>query len=523
MRVTNRKTRVTDDVVKEVREDIEADIRRRHKCFEEARDEFGALVEEFCASDDDFFAITRTLWDALMILGLRAVELIWARRRRAPEKTSVYDAEGTKFRYHKQRGYSLRCIFGQGEVRGSQYIHGKNARSGDRLCPQMSRMGVWSLGDAFGPQLALECAHAASQMPFDTAKEQLERFIPYVPSKRSLLGIVDALAPHAQAVKDSQRCPTGDVIVVQFDGRGMPKISPEEYLKRCRPHQKGDEAPPRRRRNQSQYLDSKTGVGKNKTKTREVSVGIIYALNQTDDGGWEMAGDKQYFARMGDREAVMAQMGRQLDALDDEPDRILFLTDGLPHYETLRDRYLPDKTEHVVDFYHVCEYLWDAGAAIRKKRRKKFGWVGAAKDLLRKGQAEAVITWLEQEYQKLPRRGPGTKDRRKTVEDAIEYIESRTDMMPYDELLDTGLEIGSGAVESAVRQVVALRFDGPGMRWGDDRPNRMLSLVCVRLSRRWNKLETRLRQHVRSSHSKIRRITPIGVAEQRQKDFSACA
>lgn len=61
-------------------------------------------------------------------------------------------------------------------------------------------------------------------------------------------------------------------------------------------------------------------------------------------------------------------------------------------------------------------------------------------------------------------------------------------MMRCDELLEAGLEIGSGAVESAVRQVVALRFDGSGMRWGDDRANRMLSLVYVRLSRRWNKL-----------------------------------
>ncbi len=38
--------------------------------------------------------------------------------------------------------------------------------------------------------------------------------------------------------------------------------------------------------------------------------------------------------------------------------------------------------------------------------------------------------------------------------------------MRYDLLRKQWLDIGTGAVEGAVRNVVAVRLDGPGMRWG---------------------------------------------------------
>ena len=520
MRITNRKTRVTGDVVDGVREDIEEDIRERTEAFDEAIRRFGRLVEGFADSEVEMFTITRSLWWALMVVGLRAVELIWARRRRAPDATSVRDARGNKYAYRKQKSYTLRCVFGKARVRGAQYLRGQDGRTADECCPQISRMGMLSIAGAFGVQLATECAHTASRMPFDTAKSQLERRLPYVPSKRGLMGIVDHLAGDAHLVLNSLPPPRGDVLVVQFDGRGLPRISDEEYNRRCRPHTKGDEAKPRRRRNKSSYLDTKRGVGKNKTQSREVSVGIVYGLERSDGGRWEPVGDKQYFARMGDREAVMAQLSRAIEARNEAPDRVVLITDGDPHYEKLHQKYLPD-AEHVVDFFHVCEYLWDAACGLRDEHHDKKAFVGAAKDLLLDGNPEAVIAWLKMEFLELPKRGPGTKSQREAVKAAIDYIDDRTEKMPYDELLVEGIEIGSGAVESAVRQVVQLRFDGPGMRWGQQRPNWLLSLVCVRLSDKWRRLEQMLNRNSQSTPTQIQRMTPTGVAEARQLKSAA--
>ena len=52
----------------------------------------------------------------------------------------------------------------------------------------------------------------------------------------------------------------------------------------------------------------------------------------------------------------------------------------------------------------------------------------------------------------------------------------------------TGLDIGTGAVEGAVRNVnvIAMRLDGPGMRWGRERSELVLQLRCILVSGQWN-------------------------------------
>lgn len=523
MSLPTHRTLVTTEVVDEVEDEIRADIDRRKEAYREAVDKLERYVEHASKSRADLFEITGVLWELLMAIGLKAVEMIWARRRRAPEGQRRHDAEGRCYHYYKQKTYPLRCVFGEGEVVGSQYVRGKNARSGEELCPEFVEMGAWSLGGAFGPRLALECGRRCTREAFEPAKKQLERFLPYVPSTRGLQGIVDRLGPTAGEVIEEAACPRGDVLVVQFDGRGLPKIRDEEYQKRCRSHATGEEAVPRRGRNESRYLDNKRGRGKNKSKKREVTVGIIYGLDEADDGEWEPVEDKHYLARMGDRQAVMAHLGRKLDEAverDEPPDKILFLSDGARDYEDLRDAYLPDNVEHVIDYYHVCEYIWRAANGVYDDRDEIEAWVGMLKGFLCAGLPEVVLTALRMAHEEIPKRGPGNKGRRENIEAAIRYIDERAEMMPYDDLLAEGLEIGSGAVESAVRQVVELRFDGPGMRWGDERPDKMLNLVCCRLGRRWNDLEERLRERTSRPQS-VRRITPVGVREARQMNAAA--
>jgi hypothetical protein len=58
--------------------------------------------------------------------------------------------------------------------------------------------------------------------------------------------------------------------------------------------------------------------------------------------------------------------------------------------------------------------------------------------------------------------------------------------MPYAALRSSELDIGSGAVEGAVRNLVGLRLDGPGMRWGRDRAEMVLQLRCIVLNGQWN-------------------------------------
>lgn len=55
----------------------------------------------------------------------------------------------------------------------------------------------------------------------------------------------------------------------------------------------------------------------------------------------------------------------------------------------------------------------------------------------------------------------------------------------YAALRRDDLDLGTGAVEGAVRNLLGLRLDGPGMRWSRQRSERVLHLRCILLNGQW--------------------------------------
>ena len=65
-------------------------------------------------------------------------------------------------------------------------------------------------------------------------------------------------------------------------------------------------------------------------------------------------------------------------------------------------------------------------------------------------------------------------------------------MMSYAELMDEDFEVGSGAVEGAVKNVIGKRCDQGGMRWIRERAEAVVQLRCIELNGDWD----RFVQHV---------------------------
>jgi hypothetical protein len=57
--------------------------------------------------------------------------------------------------------------------------------------------------------------------------------------------------------------------------------------------------------------------------------------------------------------------------------------------------------------------------------------------------------------------------------------------MRYGTYRQQGYFIGSGAIESAGKQITAARIKGAGMRWSVDDLHALLALRCVFLERSW--------------------------------------
>jgi hypothetical protein len=79
---------------------------------------------------------------------------------------------------------------------------------------------------------------------------------------------------------------------------------------------------------------------------------------------------------------------------------------------------------------------------------------------LRAGKVQAVIAGLK-------RLRPKTGELRESLQSLISYYSENAERMRYDEYLRLGYGIGSGAVESAHKQVVHARLRQAGMRWSE--------------------------------------------------------
>jgi hypothetical protein len=100
-------------------------------------------------------------------------------------------------------------------------------------------------------------------------------------------------------------------------------------------------------------------------------------------------------------------------------------------------------------------------------------------------------------FKRTPKTGPGNKSKRERLEKTQRYLEKRLGQMNYKELRAQDLEIGSGAVEGAVKYVIGRRCDHGGMRWIKERAEALLQLRCLELNGHWDAF-------IRSVHDKLK-------------------
>lgn len=139
------------------------------------------------------------------------------------------------------------------------------------------------------------------------------------------------------------------------------------------------------------------------------------------------------------------------------------VTDLLPH------------AVQILDFSHAKEYLWDAAKIIYGEGSAFVSpWVKERETLLLADQVHQVITHLQ-----------AFLDLRPTLAPILHDFEQNQARMRYGTYRQKGYFIGSGAIESAGKQLAAGRIKGPGMRWNVTEVNALLKLRCVFLEQSW--------------------------------------
>jgi hypothetical protein len=137
------------------------------------------------------------------------------------------------------------------------------------------------------------------------------------------------------------------------------------------------------------------------------------------------------------------------------------VADGAAWIWEVAEAVCPDGRQ-MVDWFHAVQHLTDAAAALypdEQESKTRTGWLTTYKDHLYMGRIHHLIAALHQ-------RG------RDDLAGDFEHHQRR---MQYLEFREEGFPIGSGTVESGVKQFKQ-RLSGSGMRWKADNAHRMLAI-----------------------------------------------
>jgi hypothetical protein len=137
----------------------------------------------------------------------------------------------------------------------------------------------------------------------------------------------------------------------------------------------------------------------------------------------------------------------------------------------------------ILDFWHALEHAWTfARLRYGEDSVQADRWVHQIAEDLRAGKVQDVIKALK-------RLRPKTAELRASLQSLIGYYTENAGRMRYDEYLRLGYGIGSGAVESAHKQVVHARLRQAGMRWSEAGARRLLALRLLLLNGDWALLD----------------------------------
>lgn len=145
--------------------------------------------------------------------------------------------------------------------------------------------------------------------------------------------------------------------------------------------------------------------------------------------------------------------------------------DGAEWIWNLTADYFPDSIQ-IVDWYHACEHLAkSAHALFPDDQQSAQRWYKQTQEGLFLGNIQPIVSQLDAAQ----------------LESCSHYFHTHKRRMQYQEFLEDGYPIGSGTVESGIKQF-KVRLTGPGMRWSRPAAERMLVIRAAVLAETFDDL-----------------------------------
>jgi hypothetical protein len=374
-----------------------------------------------------------------------------------------------------------------GKVRyGRTYLY----RSGRGHYPLDIELGL--TGDGFSMMVQSYATRMATKMSYAQTVLVLSLFLSWAPAQRSIENMVLGLGRHTAAWFEAAPPPEGDgeVLVIQIDSKASPTATEAELEKRrgkraANPH-RGSQRHRGRTARQRRGSKKRRKKGDKSKNGKMATIVVMYTLRKSADGTLEGPINKKVYASYAPKRHALAIARREADKRgfgQESGKRIQIVTDGDNDLERYIEEFFPEAI-HTIDVYHVTEYLWEAGRCLYREGSAELEeWVNVQKAALYDGRADEIVEELDHRIELLD---PGRQRAKERLQKVRKYLHKRLAKMDYKTLREQDLEISSGAVEGAVNDVIAKRFDSGGMRWIKERAEPLLQLRCIEVNDDWD-------------------------------------
>lgn len=204
----------------------------------------------------------------------------------------------------------------------------------------------------------------------------------------------------------------------------------------------------------------------------ECRAGVIRSV------GEEKLSAKFYTGGVYSPDALFDQLGACFQKAVPHGCTAVFVADGARWIWDRVVLYFP-RAIQVLDFYHACEHIDSAAAAWRGAGAlEATTWrTDARKRLQEKGGVSRVVRDLLEALRK-----PENVADPRALRTEIRYLLGHRHRMRYYQLIGRSLPIGSGAMESAIKQMTTARLRMPGMKWTREGADAILRLRGAKMS-----------------------------------------
>lgn len=141
------------------------------------------------------------------------------------------------------------------------------------------------------------------------------------------------------------------------------------------------------------------------------------------------------------------------------------ISDGAGSIASERERCFPDAA-FILDWRHACDHIRQTAAAAFGAGAKASAWIDRQEERLWNGQLTALISEMARLSRKAgpPPKGAAETDRRRILSNNLRYFKTNRRGLDYPTFRKNGWPIGSGIIESAVKQV-GKRLKGTEKHW----------------------------------------------------------